>query len=79
MSLHDVSARDLSLVEQTALDDPACRERGLIFTREQFDALDYQLKRRLAAETATDEINGKSDGMVMRSFFVRQYSLADFE
>jgi len=78
MSLHDVSAGSLSLVDQTALDDPACREKGLIFTREQFEALDYQFKRRLASETTTDEIHGKSNALEFQSFFCRQYTLDDF-
>jgi len=78
MSLHDLSASDLSLVDETALDDPACRARDLIFTGDQFDDLDYQLKRRLAAATDSDEINGKTDSMVMRSFFVRQRTLDEF-
>lgn len=78
MSLHDVSAQDLTLVDETALDDPECRALDLIFTAEEYEALDYQFKRRLAAAAASDEINGKSDGMLMRSFFVRQTSLDEF-
>lgn len=69
----------ISLVSETALDDPVCREQGLIFTREQFDKLDYQYKRRLAAVANSDEVNGKTDFMVLQAFFCRQKSLSEFE
>jgi hypothetical protein len=78
MSLHDLSVADLTLVDKTALDDPECNE-DLIFTQEQFQNLNYQVKRRLAAITSTGEINGKSDSMQMESYFVRQHTLDEFE
>jgi len=79
MSLHDVSASSLSLVDETALDDPVCRDRNLIFTADEFENLDYQFVRRLAAQAESDEVNGKSDKIIVRSFFVRQHSLFDYE
>jgi hypothetical protein len=79
MSLHDVSAGSLSLVEKTALDDPTCLEKGLVFTKEQFENFDYQFKRRLASATELDEINGKSNQLEMQEYFCQQYSLSDFE
>lgn len=79
MSLHDTSASDLSLVDSTALDDTECRTKDLVFTVEEFERMDYQLIRRLAAETESGEINGKSTSHEMRSFFCRQASLSDYE
>lgn len=79
MSIHDTPASSLSLVDKTALDDPVCLEKGLIFTPEQFERFDYQYVRRLAAATETDEVNGKSDKFIVRSFFVRQHSLSEWE
>jgi hypothetical protein len=79
MSLHDTPASSLSLVDETALDDPVCREKGLIFTKEQFEDLDYQFVRKLAAQAESDEVHGKTDRFVVQEFFSRQYSLSDFE
>jgi hypothetical protein len=79
MSLHDTSASSLSLVDETALDDPTCRELGLIFSKEEFEGFDHQFKRRLAAMAESDEVDGKTDGIILRSFFVRQKTLTDFE
>jgi len=79
MSLHDVSASSLSLVDETALDDPVCRDRNLIFTADEFENLDYQFVRRLAAQAESDEVNGKSDKILIKSFYVCQHTLSDFE
>lgn len=73
MSLHDTSASSLGLVSETALDNG-----DMIFTPEQFDNFDYQYIRRLAANADTDEINGKSDQIIVRSYFVRQHTLSEY-
>jgi hypothetical protein len=78
MSAFETPATELSLVDETALDDPVCREQDLIFTKTQWDNLDYQYKRRLAAAAASDEVGGKTDAIVVTQFFVRQKSLSDF-
>lgn len=79
MSAFETSATELSLVDETALDDPVCREQDLVFTKEQWDNLDYQYKRRLAAAAESDEVGGKTDAIVVTQFFCRQRSLSDFE
>lgn len=79
MSAFETSATELSLVDETALDDPVCREQDLIFTKEQWSRLDYQYKRRLAAAAESDEVGGKTDAIICTQFFVRQRSLSEYE
>jgi len=78
MSVH-TPLDELSLVDRTAIDDPVCREQGLVFTADVWDKLDHQFKRRLAATAASDNINGKSNALELREFFVCQRSLGEFE
>ena len=66
----------IQLTNETALETG---DTDYILTPEQFDRLDQHVKRRLAANANTDEINGKSTGLEIRSFFVRQYTLFDFD
>jgi len=75
MSLHDTSAGSLSLVSETAIDTGD----DLIFTAEEFDRFDHNLKRNLASQAQSDEINGKSNKLEMRAYFVCQHTLLDFE
>lgn len=79
MSLHDTSASELSLVDSTALDDKECRAKDLVFTVKEFEQMDYQLIRRLAATAETDDVNGKSPMLAMRQYFCRQASLEDYD
>jgi hypothetical protein len=78
MSAFETSATELSLVDETALDDPVCREQDLVFTKEQWGNLDYQYKRRLAAAAESDEVGGKTDAVVVSCFFIRQHTISDF-
>lgn len=73
MSLHDTSVRDLRLVDETALDvgDPC-------FTKEELDQFSHKLLRRLAAQSNSDEINGKSNQLELRAFYHCQRSLSDY-
>jgi hypothetical protein len=62
------------LIDETALEngDP-------VFTKEQLKQFNYQLKRNLAAQASTSEINGKSPMLVVETYFRCQYSLGEFE
>jgi hypothetical protein len=76
-SLHDTSVSDLTIVNETALDngDP-------ILTTKQTDpdnGYSHKLLRRLAAEANTDEIYGKSPSLQLRAYFRCQYTLDDFQ
>lgn len=74
MSLHDTSASDLKLVEETALDngDP-------ILTTDEIDTYSHTLLRRLAAEANTDAVYGKSNRLELRAYFHCQRTLSDYE
>lgn len=66
----------LTLVKETAI------ERGeseqMIFTAEEFAQFDHHFKRRLAGAADTDEISGRSTMLEIKSYFVRQRSLAEY-
>jgi len=63
---------------------PATQERALthgdpIFTPEQFNRLEQHFLRRLAANANTDEVNGSSTLPELKSYFVCQYSMSDYD
>jgi hypothetical protein len=70
----DTPLSELALVNETAL------ETGdMVLTAHEFDNLHYQFIRNLAAEANTDEINGKSNKLEVREYFVRQRMLSEYE
>jgi hypothetical protein len=73
MSLHDTSVSDLSIVNETAIQngDPC-------LTTREVETYSHKLLRRLAAEANTDEIYGKSPSLQLRAYFRCQYTLDDF-
>jgi hypothetical protein len=88
MSLHDVSASDLKLVDETALDKDfeslvtfeARKVNGdLRFTKEQLDRMNNHMLRKLAQYADTDEINGKSPAYSIKAYFRVQRSLKEYE
>jgi len=63
---------------------PATQTRALergdpIFTIEQFERLEQHFLRRLAANANTDEVNGSSTLPELKSYFVCQYSIEDYQ
>lgn len=66
----------LQLVTETAI------ERGesedMIFTAEEWDQFDQHFKRRLAGAANTDEISGRSTMLEVRSYFIRQRTLTEY-
>lgn len=88
MSLHDVSAGDLKLVDETALDKEfkhlvtfeARKVNGdLRFTKEQLDKMNNHMLRKLAQYADTDAVNGKSNQLEIKSYFRVQRSLTEYE
>lgn len=88
MSLHDTSAGDLKLVDETALDTDfedlvtfeARKVNGdLRFTKEQLDRMNNHMLRKLAQYVNSDCINGKSTALEIRQFFCVQRSLSEYE
>lgn len=65
----------LSLTNETAVETG---DTHLIMTGEEFDDIDPQFRRRLAAEANTDEINGKSTALEVRFYLCRQRTLGDY-
>ena len=65
--------RPLPVTQETAVDynDP-------VFTNDQFENLEQHFLRRLAAASDCDEINGMSTLPELKSYFVVQYSMADY-
>ena len=76
MSTQQGTSLSLQLVKETAI------ERGeseqMIFTKEQFDEFGQHFKRRLAGAADSDEISGRSTMLEIRSYFIRQRSLAEY-
>ena len=70
------SASSFSLVDETAIDT---HQPELIFTREQFENIDPQFRRRLAAELDTDSVNGKSTRLEIGAALAVQRTLSEFE
>ena len=52
---------------------------SLTFTRAEFERFDQHFKRRLAGAADTDEISGRSTMLEIRSYFVVQRSLTEYE
>ena len=75
MSTSDPSP-SLKLVQETAI------ERGesedMIFTADEWDNFEQHFKRRLAGAADSDEINGRSTMLELRSFFVCQRTLGEY-
>lgn len=65
----------LQLVQETALDTG---DEDLIVTAEEFDRMDRDTKRRLAGAANTDEISGRSTLLEIKSYCVRQRTLAEY-
>lgn len=87
MSLHDISAADLSLVDETAVDreltdlvtfDIEPKWGDLRFTQTQLDRMDNQMLRKLAQYTECGEINGKSTQLEIKTYFRVQRSLDEY-
>lgn len=66
--------KSFSLVDETALDTG-----DLILTTEEVEKYDYQVLRNLAAQANTDEVNGKSNKLLIQKVFGRQATLNDYE
>jgi hypothetical protein len=77
MSAQTSTPSSLQLVKETAI------ERGesedMIFTAEEWDQFDQHFKRRLAGAANTDEISGRSTMLELRSYFVRQTTLGQYD
>lgn len=65
----------LQLVQETALDTG---DDDLIVTGAEFDAMDRDMKRRLAGAANTDEISGRSTLLEIKSYCVRQRTLTEY-
>jgi hypothetical protein len=75
MSTHKaISNGSLSLVEETAVDTG-----DMIFTTEQVNEFSYQMLRNLASEARTNEINGKSQKLLIQQYYGRQRTLTEYE
>jgi hypothetical protein len=75
MSTHKaISNGSLSLVEETAVGTG-----DMIFTTEQVNEFSYQMLRNLASEANTDCINGKSNKLLIQTFYGRQRTLGEYE
>jgi len=62
---------------------PATESRAIdrgdpVFTMQEFEKLDQHLVRRLAANAESDEVNGMSTMPELKSYFVCQYSMGDY-
>jgi hypothetical protein len=77
MSTESATPSSLQLVKETAI------ERGesedMIFTAEEWEQFDQHFKRRLAGAANTDEISGRSTMLEVRSYFIRQRTLSEYE
>lgn len=64
----------MGLVEETALEngDP-------VFSKDQLENFSYQMLRNLGAYADTDQINGKSPMMLVKSYYGCQHSLSEWE
>jgi len=65
-----------SLTDETAL---SYGEYDLILTIEQFEGLDPHVRRRFAAASDFEGINGRSTKLEQMSYFVCQRSLKEYE
>lgn len=74
MSVFDTPTSELSLVQETAIEngDPC-------YTLEQLDRFAPKLLRRLAANANTNEINGKSTMYEIKEYFACQRGLSEYE
>jgi len=63
------------LVEKNAIDT---NQPELIFTSEQFENIDPQFRRRLAAAFDSDEINGKSTAFEIKAALAVQRTLDEY-
>lgn len=61
------------------LDETALETGDLIFTTEEVSRFDYTFLRNLAANARSEEINGKSNRLVIETYYARQRTLTDFE
>lgn len=69
------SAANDTLVSENAI---STGQTELIMTREQFDALDNKVVRRLAASLNSEEIHGKRPRFVVRAAIAVQRSLDEY-
>jgi hypothetical protein len=51
----------------------------MVFRADQFDEFGQHFKRRLAGAAATDEISGRSTLLEIRSYFVVQRTLSEYQ
>lgn len=65
---------NLSIVNEKAL-----QNGDMCFTEDELDQFSYPMLRNLAAHAETDEINGKSNKLEIRSYFRCQRSLREYE
>jgi hypothetical protein len=65
------------LVAKTAIENNEVD--ALTFTAEEFDGFEQHFKRRLAGAADTDEISGRSTLLEIRSYFVVQRTLGEYD
>jgi hypothetical protein len=69
--------RPPQLVVETAID---CGEpEDMIFRADEFDEFGQHFKRRLASEAESDAISGRSTLLEIRSYFVVQRTLSEYQ
>lgn len=77
MSGHRPPPRPPRLVAETAIEKGETED--MIFRADEFDEFGQHFKRRLAGAAATDEISGRSTLLEIRSYFVVQRSLSEYQ
>jgi len=77
MSTTDAPPAPPKLVAETAIERNEVE--ALTFSAAEFDEFDKHFKRRLAGAADTDEISGRSTLLEIRSYFVVQRTLGEYD
>jgi hypothetical protein len=77
MSATDAPPKPPKLVAKTAIENNEVAD--LCFQADEWAQFDHHFKRRLAGAADTDEISGRSTDLEIRSYFVVQRTLGEYE
>jgi hypothetical protein len=77
MSIQRPPPRPPRLVAETAIETGETED--MIFRADEFDEFGQHFKRRLAGAAITDEISGRSTLLEIRSYFVVQRALTEYQ
>ena len=77
MSMSKAPPSPPKLVAKTAIENNEVE--SLTFSAEEWDRFEQHFKRRLAGQADTDEISGRSTMLEIRSYFVTQRTLSEYE